>query len=84
MDFRKYNKMATTEDGGEPGYIDSLDAKIIQYQYNITKIQNLIPAIQKLAANASESKELPLVQYAVLLCGSIFAINEEYLARSWK
>lgn len=68
--------MATTEDGGEPGYIDSLDAKIIQYQYNITKIQSLIPAIQKLAANSSESKELPLVQYAVLLCGSIFAINE--------
>ena len=76
MDFRKYNKMATTEDGSELGYIDSLDAKIIQYQYNITKIQNVIPAIQKLAANASESKELPLVQYAVLLCGSIFAINE--------
>lgn len=68
--------MSTTEDGGEPGYIDSLDAKIIQYQYNITKIQSLIPAIQKLVANASESKELPLVQYAVLLCGSIFAINE--------
>ena len=68
--------MATTEDGGEPGYIDSLDAKIIQYQYNITKIQSLIPAIQKLAAKASESKQLPLVQYAVLLCGSIFAINE--------
>ncbi|CUM48970.1 uncharacterized protein AC631_03164 [Debaryomyces fabryi] len=68
--------MSTTEDGGGPGYIDTLDAKIIQYQYCITKIQSLIPAIQKLAAKATESKELPLVQYAVLLCGSIFAINE--------
>lgn len=66
----------SAQEGGGPGYIDSLDAKIIQYQYCISKIQRLIPGIQKLGEDAARSKELPLVQYAVLLCGSIFAINE--------
>lgn len=65
-----------SSDTSGTGCIDSLDAKIIQYQYGITKLQGLIPSLQKLLSEASQSKQLPLVQYAVLLAGNIFAINE--------
>lgn len=62
-------------------YVDSLDAKIIQYLYSIIKLQSLLVKLKSLILYTNSTKvDLPLVQYIVLLIGNLFAINESAFA----
>ncbi|CAK7906052.1 hypothetical protein CAAN1_14S01926 [[Candida] anglica] len=58
--------------------MDQLDAKITQYIYAITKLQAYITSLRRLSVSLKEStsKNLPLIQYIVLLSGNVFSIND--------
>lgn len=58
--------------------VDSLDAKIIQYQYALAKLRPLLASLKKLTT----VQDLPLIHYIILLAGNLFAINEApFIAR---
>lgn len=57
--------------------VTSLDAKIVQFQYAIIKLQSFSSSIRKLISFSSANpSKLPLVHYIVLLTSNLFAINE--------
>lgn len=59
-----------------PTTIDSLDAKMVQYQYAVVKLKSLILYVKKLSTNEILTSNLPLVHYILALTGTAFAINE--------
>ena len=60
-----------------PKLITSLDCKILQYQYNIYKLEKSISHIRKLQTECQGSPNLPLLHYIVLLVGCTFSINDK-------
>lgn len=58
------------------GGMDSLDARIVQYQYGIIKLNRLVLGIQRVSRDIEEKNVLPYLHYIVLLCGNVFSINE--------
>lgn len=60
-----------------PESISSLDCKILQYEYGIYKLEQLISHIKLLITESQSSSNLPLLHYIVLLVGNIFAISEK-------
>lgn len=81
--------MATGDDDAESGLktnlkftptsLDSLDARIIQYKYGMTKLKFFILALDDLLKkyqSNSDSDNIVLVQYMAALCFNIFAISE--------
>lgn len=60
-----------------PESISSLDCKILQYEYGIYKLEQLINHIKKLISESQSSPNLPLLHYIVLLVGNTFAISEK-------
>lgn len=63
-----------------PQTFDSLDARIVQYNYALVKLKMLIQSIDRLLEQVSvqddKSQRIVLVQYIVYLTGLVFAINE--------
>lgn len=62
-----------------PSTFDSLDARIIQYKYAITKLEAVIKTIDAKLVEAKSPKGsngLILIQYIVYLTSTVFAINE--------
>lgn len=66
-----------------PSTFDSLDARIVQYKYAITKLELLIAAVDSMLGNVGASDTstnsptpLVLVQYLVHLLAAMFAIND--------
>ncbi|CCE86734.1 Piso0_005243 [Millerozyma farinosa CBS 7064] len=56
--------------------MDSLDARIVQYQYGIIKLNRLVLGIQRVLNDVEEKNVLPYLHHIVLLCGNVFSINE--------
>jgi hypothetical protein len=54
--------------------MDSNDAKIIQYQYAIVKLKEILTHVRKMQTQAVD---LPLIHYIVLYTRSVLAINEK-------
>ncbi|CCE85627.1 Piso0_005243 [Millerozyma farinosa CBS 7064] len=61
---------------GKVGGMDSLDARIVQYQYGIIKLNRLVLGIQWVLSDIEEKNVLPYLHHIVLLCGNVFSINE--------
>lgn len=59
-----------------PKTLDSLDAKMVQYQYAVIKLKSLILYVKKLSTAEAINSNLPLVHYILALAGTVFAINE--------
>ena len=70
-------KVQQTSTHYDPKLITSLDCKILQYQYNIYKLQKSISHIRKLQTECQSSPNLPLLHYIVLLVGCTFSINDK-------
>lgn len=66
--------------------IDTLEAKILQFIYAIVKLKALLAACKKLinSTNASNSNQLALIHYIILLAGNLFAINEQAFSNKLK
>lgn len=59
------------------GKIDSLDAKIVQYQYAIIQLQLYIPQIKRFQETVNQTpNQLPLMQYVVVTIQQLFLISE--------
>lgn len=66
-----------------PQNFDSLDARLVQYNYAIVKLRRVLRAIDDLlqkAASQSPPLDLLLVQYIIYLSATVFAINESGFA----
>ncbi|EMG48874.1 hypothetical protein G210_0484, partial [Candida maltosa Xu316] len=61
----------------KPQSIVSLDCKILQYEYGIYKLNQLILHLRKLQTDSKSSPNLPLLHYIVLLVGNIFSISDK-------
>ncbi|GEQ72131.1 hypothetical protein JCM33374_g5817 [Metschnikowia sp. JCM 33374] len=61
----------------EPKFIDSLDARIIQYKYALVKLDSLIRAIDVfISETVKTSTKLVLIHHIIYLASNLFAINE--------
>lgn len=61
----------------EPKFMDSLDARILQYKYALVKLERLIKAIDEFLVEAgSSANNVVLMHYIIYLSSNLFAINE--------
>ncbi|OWB76825.1 hypothetical protein B5S32_g981 [[Candida] boidinii] len=63
-------------------YLDSLDAKIIQYQYGIQKSLQFIQYLKSVVKKCKEKDLVPFSKYIIISSGPIFNINDNIYRRS--
>ncbi|OUM54561.1 hypothetical protein BVG19_g3966 [[Candida] boidinii] len=63
-------------------YLDSLDAKIIQYQYGIQKSLQFIQYLKSVVKKCKEKDLIPFSKYIIISSGAIFNINDNIYRRS--
>ncbi|AOA63549.1 hypothetical protein PP7435_CHR3-0493 [Komagataella phaffii CBS 7435] len=61
--------------------LDSLDCKILQYRYGLTKLDKMIREVRCLKIKAKMKQFIPNQHYIMLLSGNVFNVQEQLLTR---